>query len=146
MAEVSLVNLPLDESHSTLVMISQHWFRYQAITWTNVDPDLCRLMASPRPNELTLSSMWVNVPSAGEWVTVGDTRFESWQLVSCRFEITSLCQSRTKIKVPLGHRIVVYVYMSISIFCILSGLVSLCCVCNTKNARGSCTVHSLIAS
>ena len=60
MAEVSLVNLPLDECHSTLVMISQHWFRYQAITWTNVDPDLCRLMASPRPNELTLSSMWVD--------------------------------------------------------------------------------------
>ena len=34
-------------------MISQHWFRQwlgavrqQAITWANVDPDLCRQMAS----------------------------------------------------------------------------------------------------
>ena len=27
MAELSLVNLPLDECHSTLLMISQHWFR-----------------------------------------------------------------------------------------------------------------------
>ena len=28
MAEVSLVNLPLNESHSILLMISQHWLRY----------------------------------------------------------------------------------------------------------------------
>ena len=42
------------------LMISQHWFRYwlgavrqQAITWTNVDTDFCRLMSSPGRNELT---------------------------------------------------------------------------------------------
>ena len=41
-------------------MISQHWFRWwlgavrqQAITWTNVDPDLCRHMVSLGQNELT---------------------------------------------------------------------------------------------
>ena len=40
-------------------MISQHWFRkwlgavrQQAITWANVDPDLCRHTASPGHNEL----------------------------------------------------------------------------------------------
>ena len=43
-------------------MISQHWFRQwlgavrqQAITWANVDPDLCRQMASLGHNELTMS-------------------------------------------------------------------------------------------
>ena len=56
MAELSHVNLALDECHSTLLMISQHWFRewlgaisQQAITWANVDPDLCRHMASLDP-------------------------------------------------------------------------------------------------
>ena len=41
-------------------MISQHWFRrwlgavrQQAITWANVDPDLCCHLASPGHNELT---------------------------------------------------------------------------------------------
>ena len=41
-------------------MISQHWFRkwlgavrQQAITWANVDPDLCRHMVSLDHNELT---------------------------------------------------------------------------------------------
>ena len=60
MAEVSLVNLPLDECYSTLLMISQHWFRWwlsavrqQAITWVNVDPDLCRHMVSLGHSELT---------------------------------------------------------------------------------------------
>ena len=59
MAEVSLVNLPLDEYHLTLLMTSQHWFRWwlgavrqQAITWASGDPDLCRHMASLGPNEL----------------------------------------------------------------------------------------------
>ena len=40
-------------------MISQHWFRWwlgavrqQAITWANVDPNLCRHMASLGPDEL----------------------------------------------------------------------------------------------
>ena len=48
MAEVSLVNLPLDECHSTLQAVRQ-----QAFTWANVDPDLCRQMASLGLNELT---------------------------------------------------------------------------------------------
>ena len=59
MAEVYLVKLPSDESHWTLLMISQHWFRWwlgavrqQAITWVNVDPDLCRHMVSLGHNEL----------------------------------------------------------------------------------------------
>ena len=41
-------------------MISQYWFRLwlgavgqQAITWANVDPDLCRHMVSLGHNELT---------------------------------------------------------------------------------------------
>ena len=60
MDEVSLVKLPSDECHWTLLMRSQHWFRWwlgtvrqQAITWANVDPDLCCHMASPGHSELT---------------------------------------------------------------------------------------------
>ena len=44
-----LVELVLGEWHKTLLMISQHCFRQrfgavrkQAITWANMDPDLCR--------------------------------------------------------------------------------------------------------
>ena len=57
MAEVSLVNSPLDECHSTLLMISQHWFRQwlvavrqQAITWANGDRDLLSPQGIARPN------------------------------------------------------------------------------------------------
>ena len=48
-----------DECHRTLLVISQHWFRYwlgavrqQAITWTSVDQDLQRHMASLGSNVL----------------------------------------------------------------------------------------------
>ena len=51
-----------------LMIIAQHWFRQwlgairqQAITWANVDPDICRHMASLGHNELThcvFNSMW----------------------------------------------------------------------------------------
>ena len=51
--KLTLVKLSSDECHWTLLMIIQHWFRQwlgavrqQAITWANVDPDLCRQMAS----------------------------------------------------------------------------------------------------
>ena len=59
MAEVSFARLPSDECHWTLLMISQHWFRYwlgavrqQAITWANVDSDPWRHMTSLGHNEL----------------------------------------------------------------------------------------------
>ena len=65
MAKVSIVELPSDESQWTPPMISQYWFRYwfgavrqQAITWANVDPDLCRHMASLGPNELYIYDIW----------------------------------------------------------------------------------------
>ena len=64
MTDVSLVKLPSDECNWILLMISQHWFRYwlgavrqQAITWANVDPDLCRHMTSLGPNELIIYDM-----------------------------------------------------------------------------------------
>ena len=51
--------LMTDDCQRTLLMISQHWFRYwfgavrqQAIAWTNVDLDPCRHMASLGHNEL----------------------------------------------------------------------------------------------
>ena len=54
-----LMMIPSDECHRTLLIISQHWFRLwlgavrqQAITRANVDPDLCRQMASLDLNEL----------------------------------------------------------------------------------------------
>ena len=53
------VKLPWYECHCTSLMISQYWFRLwlgvvrqQAITWANVDPDLCHHMASLGHNEL----------------------------------------------------------------------------------------------
>ena len=62
MAVVSLVKLPSSEYHWTLVVISKHWFRswlgairQQAITWTNIDPDLCHHMVS-----LLTRSQWIN--------------------------------------------------------------------------------------
>ena len=64
MAEVSLVKLLSDGCHWTS-LISQHWFRewlgavrQQAITWANVEPDLCRHMASLGHNELNKSFQW----------------------------------------------------------------------------------------
>ena len=56
MAEVPFVKLHSDKCHWTLLMISQHWFRYwldavrqQAITRANVDSDLCRHMVLTGP-------------------------------------------------------------------------------------------------
>ena len=58
-----LMIMSSDECYRTLLMISQHWFRQwlgairqQAITWTSVDQDLHRHMASLGPNELTIST------------------------------------------------------------------------------------------
>ena len=56
---VSLMKLPSDECHCTLLVISQHWLgavRQQAITGANVVPDLCRHMASLGHNVLTCTS------------------------------------------------------------------------------------------
>ena len=50
------MSLDLTDDKSTLV---QEWLgavRQQAITWANVDPDLCRHMASLGHNELITSS------------------------------------------------------------------------------------------
>ena len=52
MAEISLVKLPAGKCHWTLLMISQHFIRQEAITWANVDPDLCHHMTSLGLNEL----------------------------------------------------------------------------------------------
>ena len=40
------------ECHRTSRIRSQHWFRHQAISWTNVGLDLCHHMASLNPKEL----------------------------------------------------------------------------------------------
>ena len=55
----NLMIMPSDECHRTLLMISQHWFRWwlgavrqQTITWANVDSVSCRLMVSLGHNEL----------------------------------------------------------------------------------------------
>ena len=54
MPEVPYVELHSNECQWTLMMISQHWFRQQAITWINVDPDLFRHMVSLGHNELIM--------------------------------------------------------------------------------------------
>ena len=59
MANVSLVRLLSDECPGMLLMPSQYWFRQwlgavreQAITWANVDLDLCHHMTTLGHNEL----------------------------------------------------------------------------------------------
>ena len=53
------MKLPSDECNWNLLMISLNWikywfcaFRLQAITWANVDPDICQHMAPLDHNEL----------------------------------------------------------------------------------------------
>ena len=62
MTGVSLVKLPSDECHWIFQTINQYWFRWwlgavkqQVSAWANVDPDLCRHMASLGYNDLTHS-------------------------------------------------------------------------------------------
>ena len=54
-----LMIMPSAECHVASLKISQHWLRWwlgavrhQAITWANVDPELCHYMASLDHNEL----------------------------------------------------------------------------------------------
>ena len=69
MLEILLMKLSSDEYRWTFLMVSQYWFRWwlgavrqQAITWANVDPDLCRHMASLGPNELSMKMIaWHDV-------------------------------------------------------------------------------------
>ena len=58
MGELFFVKFPSDECHWLSLMISQHWFRQwfgairqQAITCTNIQPNICRHMASLGQNE-----------------------------------------------------------------------------------------------
>ena len=57
------MKLSWDIGHWILLMTHQHWFslwlgaiRQQAITWANVNPDLCRHMASLGHNEFILQT------------------------------------------------------------------------------------------
>ena len=70
-----LMIMSSDECHSTLRMISEHWFRWwlgavrqQAMTWTSVDQDLQRHMASLSPNEVGCQQKGC-VPTLGPWYT-----------------------------------------------------------------------------
>ena len=47
-----LVRWPSGKCHKISLMISQHFFRNQAITWANVNPDLWHHMMSLSHNEL----------------------------------------------------------------------------------------------
>ena len=47
------MSLDLTDDKTTLVQVMAWCVRQQAITWADVDPDLCRHMASLGPNELT---------------------------------------------------------------------------------------------
>ena len=54
--------MPLDVTgdKSTLVQVMLGAVRQQAITWANVDPDLCCHMMALGHNELTYIPAWVN--------------------------------------------------------------------------------------
>ena len=46
---------PIDEKLALVQVMA--WCRHQAITWANVDPDLCCHMALPGYNELTVDDL-----------------------------------------------------------------------------------------
>ena len=81
--------LALDECHSTLLMISQHW--HQAITWANVDPDLCRQMASLGPNELTTTGSnqsWDSIEHQQKLIRPGESHNE------CTYQVWHQCNQQ----------------------------------------------------
>ena len=53
------MSLHLTDDKSTLVQVMAWCRQQEAITWTNVDPDLCRHMASLGHNELTFSCKYL---------------------------------------------------------------------------------------
>ena len=70
--------LPLGEWRRTVLMISQHWFRYwlgairhQAITWTNFDEGQWRHMTSSGHNELRPDYIYLLLPSINVSVHYG---------------------------------------------------------------------------
>ena len=57
------LELVLNEFHGTVLILNQHWFNFRqwlgaiqakAITWANVDPDLCHHMVTLCHNELNM--------------------------------------------------------------------------------------------
>ena len=74
MAVVSLEKLPSNECYWPLLMISQllvdamAWCHQKTITWANVDPVLCRHMASLGPKELSTISVTASVKENDGWV------------------------------------------------------------------------------
>ena len=52
-----IFEIGLKLAQPTQLMINQHWFGYQAITWSNVDPTLCQQMASLGYNDLIAISL-----------------------------------------------------------------------------------------
>ena len=57
--EIALIWMSLDftDDQSTLVQVMACAVRQQAITWANVDPDICRHMASLGHNELKMEKL-----------------------------------------------------------------------------------------
>ena len=59
---LSWKSLDLSDDMSTLVQVMAWCLRQQAITWANVDPDLCRYMASLGHNKSSISCQhWTNM-------------------------------------------------------------------------------------
>ena len=89
MAEVSLVKLYSTECQWTLLMVNQYWFRYwlgavrhQAITWANVDPDLCHHMSSLGHNELMDWFLILAQPLPGPMMTYCHLNQQNTQICS----------------------------------------------------------------
>ena len=80
------VSLYLTDDKSTLVQVMAGAIRQQAITWTNVDPDLCRHKASLGHNELTVlqqdcTEQWtVTQVSATLWTPYFGERCATFQV------------------------------------------------------------------
>ena len=61
-------------------VVTYQAIRQQAITWANVDSDLCRFMASPGHNELSIINTWMPEQNDHE-LYLGLTRSISWLLM-----------------------------------------------------------------
>ena len=101
----------IGECYRTLLMKSQHWFvwwlgaiRKQAITWANVDPDLCHHFSSPGHKEITIRNLWFSF-----CVIVIQESCDKWSVSYPYHEQFVLCKSNWMeilfIIIDLGHQI-----------------------------------------
>ena len=108
--------LPVAQCQRALSMISQHWWfgdvRAQAITWTNVHPDIYCFMASPGHNELN-DARWI-VSNGFEYLRLDRTgeplRYHLTHCFKCLKDI-SKCLKYIYYGILFRHSVYIYIYI-----------------------------------